>query len=105
MRFGFVRGLVERRIARLPEGPSDAERARAKFGVVAEARGKKGVSAAWVAGGDGYDFTAESAALCATRAAEPGFSARGALTPSQAFGARALLEGLAGNGVTFGIRP
>jgi len=53
-------------------------------------------------GENGYDFAAASAALCARLASAPGFAATGALTPSQAFGARALLDGLAGAGVRHG---
>ncbi|HEX4458733.1 MAG TPA: saccharopine dehydrogenase NADP-binding domain-containing protein [Polyangia bacterium] len=86
--------LAERWIQSLPEGPSDAERARAKCAVVAEAtRGDKSARV-WVTCGDGYDFTAVSAVECAVRAAADGFTATGALTPSQAFGARTLLDAL-----------
>ncbi len=95
--------LAERWVRSLPEGPSDEERARARFAVYAEARGPRGTRAAWVAGGDGYDFTAASAALCAEWAARPDFAKTGALTPTQAFGARALLDALAPDGVTYAL--
>jgi short subunit dehydrogenase-like uncharacterized protein len=65
--------------------------------------GAKGTRAAWVTGGDGYDFTAVAAALCAERAAAADFDKRGALTPTQAFGARALLDGLKESGVAWGL--
>ena len=100
---GPVKSLVERRIARAPEGPSDDERARSRFAVYADAEGAHGRRAAWVTGGNGYDFTAASAVVCATRAAAPDFTARGALTPTQAFGARALLDALAESGVRWGL--
>ena len=79
----------------LPEGPSDAERARARCAVVAEAQNGARTARAWVTAGDGYDFTAVAAVECAVRAAADGFDSKGALTPTQAFGARALLEALA----------
>jgi saccharopine dehydrogenase (NAD+, L-lysine-forming) len=98
-----MRAFAERCIRSLPEGPSDEQRAAGRFAIYAEARGKAGTRAAWVTGGDGYDFTAASAALCAERAAAPEFAAKGALTPTQAFGARALLDGLADSGVAWGL--
>jgi short subunit dehydrogenase-like uncharacterized protein len=98
-----VRALAERWVRSLPEGPSDEQRSRGRFAVYAEARGANGLRAAWVTGGDGYDFTAASSSLCAERAAAADFPARGALTPTQAFGARALLDGLADAGVRWGL--
>jgi saccharopine dehydrogenase (NAD+, L-lysine-forming) len=86
--------IAERVVRALPEGPSDDERQRSRFGVYAEAEGKQGRGAAWVSGGDGYDFTAVSAVWCALRAAAPDFAVTGTPTPTQAFGARALLEGM-----------
>jgi saccharopine dehydrogenase (NAD+, L-lysine-forming) len=97
-----LRALGERYIRRLPEGPSDEQRAHSNFGVYAEATGSQGTRGVWVAGGNGYDFTARSAVLCARLAARPEFAARGALTPSQAFGARALLDGL-GDAIRWGM--
>ena len=104
--WGPAKKLAERWIQSLPEGPSDAERARAKCAVVAEAtRGDKSAGV-WVTCGDGYDFTAVSAVECAVRAAAAGFTAVGALTPSQAFGARALLDALKALGaVQFDTTP
>jgi short subunit dehydrogenase-like uncharacterized protein len=98
-----LKALAERWVNGLPEGPSDEERARGTFAVYAEATGARGTHAAWVTGGNGYDLTAASAVLCARLAGAPGFTGKGALTPSQAFGARALLDGLAGGGVRYGL--
>jgi saccharopine dehydrogenase (NAD+, L-lysine-forming) len=97
-----VRALSERWLRTLPEGPSDASRARSSSAVWAEATGARGTRSVWVTCGNGYDFTAASAALCAELAARPEFAARGAPTPAQAFGARALLDGLAASGVRWG---
>lgn len=95
MKLSSLRALGERLVRRMPEGPTDEQRARSSFAVWAEASGALGTRAIWVTGANGYDFTAASAALCAGWAARPDFTARGALTPAQAFGARALLDGLA----------
>jgi short subunit dehydrogenase-like uncharacterized protein len=89
-----VRALAERWVQAQPEGPSDEERARSCFAVVAEAVGAKGTHRAIITGGNGYEFTAVSAVLCAELALRPGFDKKGTLTPTQAFGARPLLDGL-----------
>ncbi|HEY2746406.1 MAG TPA: saccharopine dehydrogenase NADP-binding domain-containing protein [Polyangia bacterium] len=95
--------LAERWVATLPEGPSDAERARARCAIVAEAQNGARTARAWVTCGDGYDFTAAASVECALRAAADGFDRKGALTPTQAFGARPLLEALAAHDVRFGV--
>jgi saccharopine dehydrogenase (NAD+, L-lysine-forming) len=95
MRFPGARALGERWIRRQPEGPSPEERARAVTAVYAEATGTRGVATAWALTDDGYDFTAKSSVHCALLAADPAFAARGTLTPSQAFGAKTLLDALA----------
>lgn len=101
-----VRDLLERGIDLLPEGPRPDERARSGGAVYAEAEGEGGRRAGvWVRTGDGYAFTAASAALCARLCARPGFDRRGALTPSQAFGARALLDGLRDADTAWGHAP
>jgi short subunit dehydrogenase-like uncharacterized protein len=101
--WGPARRLAEHWVSSLPEGPSDAERARARCAIVAEAQNGARTARAWVTAGDGYDFTAAAAVECAVRAAADGFDKRGALTPTQAFGARALLEALAEHDVRFGV--
>ena len=97
-----VRAITERWLRTLPEGPDATQRAESRFAVLAEATGPKGVRSTWVTGGDGYDFTAESASLCATLAAAEGFAKKGALSPAQAFGAKELLDALAPAGVHWG---
>ncbi|MGZ3426944.1 MAG: saccharopine dehydrogenase family protein [Polyangia bacterium] len=101
--WGPARRLAEHWVSSLPEGPSDAERARARCAIVAEAQNGARTARAWVTAGDGYDFTAAAAVECAVRAAADGFDKKGALTPTQAFGARALLEALAEHDVRFGV--
>jgi saccharopine dehydrogenase (NAD+, L-lysine-forming) len=99
---GPVRKLGEAWVNRRPEGPSEEERRVSRFAVYAEAVGPNGTHGVWVTGGNGYDFTAASAALCARLASASDFQATGALTPTQAFGARTLLDHLAGAGVRWG---
>jgi saccharopine dehydrogenase (NAD+, L-lysine-forming) len=105
LKWGPARHLAESWVQSLPEGPSEAERARNRCAVVAEAQTGARVGRAWVTTGDGYDFTAQAAVECAVRAAAPDFDKKGALTPTQAFGARPLLEALAEHGVRFGVDP
>jgi short subunit dehydrogenase-like uncharacterized protein len=105
LKWGPAQRMAEKFVSSLPEGPSDAERAAAHFGVVAEAEGPRGTARAWVTGGDGYDFTALSAVWCATQAARGHLRGTGTLTPTQAFGARELLDALAGDGVAYGVNP
>jgi short subunit dehydrogenase-like uncharacterized protein len=100
--WGPAKRLAEKWVSTLPEGPSDAERARARCAVVAEASAGGKTATAWVTTADGYDFTAVSAVECAVRAAAAGFSKKGALTPTQAFGARELLDALAAHEVRYG---
>ncbi len=99
----LVRALAREALTAMPDGPTDEERRRAAFSVVAQAASKAGERrAVWVAGGDGYELTAASAVLCLKLLLAPGFAKAGALSPAQAFGARELLEGLAPYGVRFG---
>jgi short subunit dehydrogenase-like uncharacterized protein len=87
-----VRALAERWVRAQPEGPSDEERKSSRFAVFAEAVGPKGTHSFWITGGNGYDFTASSAVWCAEQCLTKELS--GALTPTQAFGAETLLDGL-----------
>jgi saccharopine dehydrogenase (NAD+, L-lysine-forming) len=101
--WGPAKRLAEHFVSTLPEGPTDAERARARCAILAEATTGSKTARAWVTTGDGYDFTAQSAVECAVRASDPGFDRKGALTPTQAFGARTLLDALAEHGVRYGV--
>lgn len=100
----LLRDLLRRGLDLLPEGPTAPQRARARSAVVAEALAQDGqVQLCWVRAGDAYAFTAAAAALCARLAARADFDRIGALTPAQAFGARALLDGLRDRGVEWGL--
>ena len=103
LRIPGVRPIIERWVRTLPEGPSASARKRAVCAAFAECSGKNGTRSAWLALGDAYEFTAESAALAAILASSEGFTATGALSPVQAFGVRPLLDGLSPFGVTSGV--
>jgi saccharopine dehydrogenase (NAD+, L-lysine-forming) len=95
MKLPGAAALGERWVRRQPEGPTPEQRAKAVSAIYAEAVGAKGVATAWAVTMDGYDFTAKASVHCALLAADPGFDKKGTLTPSQAFGAKALLEATA----------
>lgn len=103
LRLPGVRALLERWVRTMPEGPSESSRKRAVCSAFAEASRAGDARSAWVTLGDAYELTGESAALAAVLAAEPSFEGRGALSPVQAFGAKRLLDGLAGAGVRYGV--
>jgi short subunit dehydrogenase-like uncharacterized protein len=98
-----VRGLIERVVERLPEGPSPEARRRARFEVVCEAdagsRRRRGV----VRGSDVYGLTAVCTVEGALRCAAPGYGRSGARAPSQAFDPRELLDSLAGAGLSYEV--
>lgn len=87
--------LGERYVRGLPEGPTPEQRAGGSFTMIGVARGARGEARVEMTGPDGYDLTAVTATLCAMRAADPSFAGRGSLTPTQAFGAKSLLDALA----------
>jgi len=89
LRSPLRRGL-EPLLARFPEGPSAAARARVSFTVVAEARGEDGRTRRGVAtGGDVYALTAATAVHGAALMAAPGFDRAGFLAPAEAYDATA----------------
>jgi hypothetical protein len=81
-------------IGRLPEGPSPADRAAARFTIVCEvARGsrkRRGV----IRGSDVYGLTAAAVVRGAIIAAQGGVPRAGALAPAQAFAIEDFLKGL-----------
>ncbi len=97
MRLGG-RALSRRLVARFPEGPSEAERARQLFGIRAEARAKDGrTRVALVWGKDPYGLTAVTATFAAQRLAQGGV--QGWTTPALAFAPEEWLARLGEAGV------
>lgn len=99
-----LRRALEPLLARFPEGPSEASRARVRFTVVAEAHGEDGRSRRGVAtGGDVYALTAVTAVHGAALMAQEGYDRAGFLAPAEAYDAAAFLDALAEHGVAYAI--
>jgi short subunit dehydrogenase-like uncharacterized protein len=82
-------------VSRLPEGPSPAQREGMQWMIACEARAGEVTRKGVISGRDVYGLTAASIRQGAMAAAGRGFSARGALAPSQAFDPQEFLSGLA----------
>jgi short subunit dehydrogenase-like uncharacterized protein len=84
------RSAIEKLIARGPEGPDDAARARSKFTILGEATGPDGWRNVALTGSDPYGLTGELLAAAALRMAEDGYESTGVLSPVQAAGVELL---------------
>lgn len=91
------RSLIERAIARGPEGPTEDERTR-KFTILAEAVEGDRWRNVVVTGADVYGLTAELLAAAALRMAESGYTGKGVMSPVQATGLDFLQTELEKNG-------
>lgn len=97
-----LRHLLGAVIDRLPEGPSEGQRRRSRFTLVALARGEDGrVGRGAVSGSDVYGLTAATAVHGASLLAAPGYDRAGALSPASAFDAVAFLDALAEHGLSY----
>jgi short subunit dehydrogenase-like uncharacterized protein len=88
-----ARKLIERVIARLPEGPSPEQRAAVRFTIVCEVRRGRRIRRGTLRGRDVYGLTAALLARAGRKAAGRGFAGAGALAPSQAFDPVSFLQG------------
>ncbi|HMJ02654.1 MAG TPA: saccharopine dehydrogenase NADP-binding domain-containing protein [Conexibacter sp.] len=99
-------GLLEPLLARYPEGPSEASRAKVRFTIVALAHGEDGRTRRGVAtGGDVYGLTAATAVHGAALMAQDGYDRGGVLSPASAYDASAFLDALVAHGVRYEIEP
>lgn len=99
-----LKPLLDLVVDRLPEGPSEAARRRARFSLVALARGEDGRDGhAHLHGEDMYGLTAVTAVHAASLVAAPGFGDAGALAPAQAFDAVEFLNYLGDHGVGWSV--
>jgi short subunit dehydrogenase-like uncharacterized protein len=80
-----LKRLISTGISRLPEGPSPERRASARYTIVCDAVRGEERSRGVLSGRDLYGLTADTVSRGALIAAGRGFSATGALAPSQAF--------------------
>lgn len=102
MRSRRLRGLADRAIDRLPEGPPQSARDAVRWSVTVEARPAGGGAPrrATVQGRDVYGITAVTVVEGALRMAAPGYGRSGGLAPAQAYEPREFLAALAPHGVT-----
>jgi short subunit dehydrogenase-like uncharacterized protein len=90
-----LRGLLNRAVGLLPEGPEEEGRRAAEFTIVAQARGAGGgTRQGIVRGSDVYGLTAVTLTHGAELLSAPGFDRAGALGPSAAFDPAAFLNHL-----------
>lgn len=75
-------------------GPSDAQRDRARFVVVAEASSAERRGRCVIEGKDMYGMTAAACAEASARLSDPAFARHGALAPSEAFDPHGFLNAL-----------
>jgi len=92
-------------VRRMPAAPGEDARAKARFTISCEARGKAGVRRGTVGGKDVYGLTAASLAHGAMLCADPGYEHSGALAPAQAFDPTAFLAALADFDVSVEVEP
>ncbi|MFN8111585.1 MAG: saccharopine dehydrogenase NADP-binding domain-containing protein [Solirubrobacterales bacterium] len=100
-----LRALAAKVVERLPEGPPESARQKARYTIVCEARTPAGTRTGVLRGGDVYGITARIIAEGAARMAEPGYDRSGALAPSQAFDPADFLAALEPYGITTEIDP
>jgi short subunit dehydrogenase-like uncharacterized protein len=92
------RALIERAVARLPEGPDEAARARSRFTILGEAVSRDGWRNVAVTGADPYGLTAELLSAAALRMAEDDYDGAGVMSPVQSVGLELLRAELERNG-------
>jgi short subunit dehydrogenase-like uncharacterized protein len=98
-----ARGVIERAVARLPEGPSPENRARSRFTIDCHARGGGKTRRGVIEGRDIYGLTAASTVEAALRLASDGERPAGALAPSQAFDPADFLAAMEPHGIRYEI--
>jgi hypothetical protein len=94
-----LKRVLDAAVARMPEGPSENERAAVRFTIVCEVRRGRKLRRGVISGRDVYGLTAATVSRGALIASGSGFSRRGGLAPSQAFEPRSFLKGLDDFGV------
>ena len=98
-----LRRVVGAGINRMPEGPSDEARSKARFMVTCEAQAGPHTRRGTVTGSDVYGLTAATTVHGALLAAAPEFDRSGALAPAQAFDPHDFLQALDWFGVEFEV--
>jgi short subunit dehydrogenase-like uncharacterized protein len=89
-----LKRAVQAAVARLPEGPSEEQRAACSYTIACEVSRGTEIRRGALHGRDTYGITAALIARGALEAAGAGFSGRGALAPAEAFDPKEFLAGL-----------
>ncbi len=106
MRTPALRGLAEKLVGRMPEGPDEATRKANTFTIVCDARTATGETRRGIIRGrDVYGLTASSTVEAALRMAAPEFDRTGALAPSQAFDPESFFQSMAAAGLEYEVEP
>lgn len=101
-----LRSLLGKAITRLPEGPSEVDRAGSGYTLVCDARTPTGETRRGILrGGDVYGITAKIIAEGVVRMSNPEYDRSGGLAPSQAFDPGEFLAALAPFGISTEIEP
>lgn len=96
-----LRGVLDRAVDRLPEGPPEEARRAAAYTLVAVAHAADGRERRVVLhGADVYGITAVTTVHGASLMTAPGYDRRGGLAPAQAYDPQAFLAALAPHGIT-----
>jgi short subunit dehydrogenase-like uncharacterized protein len=98
---GPLNELVEKMLARAPEGPTEAQRESGRWTILAEARAGREWRNVTLQGNDVYGLTAETLATAAHEMAADGYDVTGVVAPVQAVPRDTLIEGLTSCGVSF----
>ena len=99
-----LRPLLELAVDRLPAGPREEARERARFAIVALAQGEDGGRGrALVRGSDPYGLTAVMAVHAASLVSDPGFDRAGTVAPAAAFDPIEFLDHLGDHGVSYTV--
>ena len=100
-----LKRAIRAAISRLPEGPSEKDRVASRYTIVCEVTRGKEIRRGILHGRDTYGITAALIARGAVAAARTGFSARGALAPSQAFEPKSFLSDLERFDLVWDVEP
>jgi short subunit dehydrogenase-like uncharacterized protein len=100
-----LRRAADALVSRMPEGPGEESRARARFIISCEATRGSRRRRSTVSGRDLYRLTAVTTVEGALRTADPSFDRAGALAPAQAFDPASFLDALVEFGVDWDVEP
>jgi len=87
-----LRGLLNRAVGLLREGPKEQDRRAATFTIVARAEGSAGARQGIVRGSDVYGLTAVTLVAGAELLSAPGYDRAGAMGPAAAFDPAGFLD-------------